>query len=106
MGLFGTDKPNVTFLKRKDEFFKNYFFNKKLCDGIKLVADIERSSKKNAAELLMKAVLSSYMGGKLTKYIEDERAAREQNQKIKMTHFIMVLRKYARQHGMDISKII
>ena len=106
MALFVTKKSNVTFLNHKNEYFKNYFFNKKLCDGIKLVADIEHSSKKAAAELLMKAGLSSYMGAKLTKYIEDESVAREQNQKIKLTRFIMVLRRYAREHGMDISKII
>ena len=106
MGLFVTKKGNVTFLNHKDEYFKNYYFNKKLCDGIKIVADIEDCSKKSAAELLMKAGLSSYMGQKLTDYIHDEQLAREQNQKIKMTRFVYILRKYAREHGMDISKII
>jgi hypothetical protein len=75
MGLFVTKKSNVTFLNHKNEYFKNYFFNKKLCDGIKLVADIEHSSKKQTAELLMKAGLSSYMGAKLTEYIKNDQAA-------------------------------
>jgi hypothetical protein len=106
MSLFGTNKPNVTRLNHEDEYYKAYWFNKKLCDGINLVAKIERVTKKQAAELLMKAGLSSYMGGKLTEYIKIEHAAREPNQKIKMTRFVMVLRRYAREHGMDISKII
>jgi hypothetical protein len=106
MGLFGANKPNVTRLNHKDEYYKDYYFNKKLSDGIKLVADIEQCSKKRAAELLMKAGLSSYMGGKITEYIEAERLAREQEQKMKMTRFVMVLRRYAREHGMDISKFI
>jgi hypothetical protein len=71
-----------------------------------LIAKIERTSKKDAAELLMKAGLSSYMGQKLTDYIHNEQLAREQNQKIEMTRFVMVLRRYAKEHGMDISKII
>lgn len=106
MGLFGANKPNVTRLNYKDEYYKNYYFNKKLCDGIELVGVIERTSKKRAAELLMKAGLSSYMGEKVTEYIERDRVAREINQKVHMTRFIMVLRRYAREHGMDISKII
>jgi hypothetical protein len=106
MGLFVTKKPNVTSLNHKDEYYRNYYFPKNLCTGIDLVAKIERTNKKQAAELLMKAGLSSYMGGKLTDYIHSEQIAREQNQKIKMTRFIQVLRRYAREHGMDISKII
>jgi hypothetical protein len=46
------------------------------------------------------------MGLKLAEYIKNEQAARELGQKIKMTRFIMVLRRYAREHGMDISKFI
>jgi hypothetical protein len=106
MGLFGANKPNVTRVNHKDEYYKNYYFNQKLCNGIKIVADIERTSKKQAAELLMKAGLSSYMGAKLTVYIKNDQAAREQNQKIKMTRFVMILRRYAREHGMDISRFI
>ncbi len=82
------------------------YFTKKLYDGIELVAKIENVNRKKAAELLMKAGLSSYMGAKLTEYIKNDQAAREQNQKMKMTRFVMILRRYAREHGMDISKII
>jgi hypothetical protein len=106
MGLFGANKPNVTRLNHKDEYYKNYYFPKNLCSGIELVAAIERTSNKRAAELLIKAGISSYMGEKLTKYIEDEHAARELDQKVKMTRFVLELRKLARERGMDISKFI
>ncbi len=88
------------------DYHRHYYLSEPLCNGIELVAKIERTSKKQAAELLMKAGLSSYMGAKLTKYIQDDRAASELNQKVKMTRFVQVLRRYAREHGMDISKII
>ena len=106
MRLFGTNKPNITRLNRKDDYYKNYYFNKKLSDGIELVALIEHISKKQAAELLMKAGLSSYMGAKVTEYIENKRVAREQNQKLKLTRFVTVLRRCAKERGMNISEFI
>jgi signal recognition particle GTPase len=104
MGLFGTNKPNVTRLNHKDEYYKDYYFNQKLSNSIELVAKIEQPSKKQAAELLMKADLSSYMGAKLTDNIQSEYIAREQNQKAKITRFVLKLRKLARERSMDISK--
>ena len=106
MGLFGAKKPNVTRLNHKDEYYKNYYFAKNLCDGIEFIAKIERTSKKRTAELLMKAGLSSYMGDKISEYIHSEHIAKEQNQKAKITRFVLELRKLAREHGMDISKFI
>jgi hypothetical protein len=87
MVLFITKKPNITFLNHKDEYYRDYYFNEKLSNGIELVAQIERVTKKQAAELLMKAGLSSYMGSMISKQIEIDRIARELNQKIKMTRF-------------------
>ena len=106
LGLFGTKKPNITFINRKNEYYRNYYFPKQLCDGIDIVSAVELTSKKAAAEMLMKAGLSSYMGAKISKYIHDEKIAREQNQKVKMTRFVMMLKRYAKNRGMDISKLI
>ena len=106
MALFGTNKTINAHKLYPNEYHKHFYFTKPLCDGIELIAKIERTSKKDAAELLLKAGLSSYMGKKLAEYIKNEQAAREFNQKMKMTRFIQVLRRYAREHGMDISKII
>ena len=104
--LFGVNKPNITRLKRKEDYYRDYYFNKRLSEGIEFIAKMERTSNKQAAELLMKAGFSSYMGEKIAQYIKDERAAREHGQKIKMTRFIIALRRYAKAQGMDISKII
>ena len=95
-GLFVTKKTNITFVNHKEDYFKSYFFNHKLCDGIDWVAKNELITKKAAAELLMKAGLSSYMGGKIIEYIKNERAARELNQKLQRSRFVFMLRKYAR----------
>jgi len=81
MTLFGTKRGLNPSKVYPIDYHRHYYVSEPLCDGIELIAKIERTSKKDAAELLMKAGLSSYMGAKLTKYIEDERVAREQNQK-------------------------
>jgi hypothetical protein len=105
MDLFATKKGNVTFLNHKDEYFKDYWFNKKLCDGVEIIAAVERISKKDAAELLMKAGISSYMGDKISEYIHSEHVAREQND-AKVSRFIMFLKRYAREQGTDTSRFI
>ena len=102
MGLFGTNKPNTTLVNHKDEYYKNYYFNEKVCNGIEFVSYYEKCSKKQAAELLMKAGLSSWMGGKVKEYIEADRIAREKDEKMKRTRFVYLLRKYAREKGLDI----
>jgi hypothetical protein len=106
MCLFGTNKPNVTRLNHKDEYYKDYYFPKNLGRGIEIVALIERVSKKQAAEMLMKADFSSYMGSMIGKQIVFDKIAREQNRKAKLTRFQIVLRGFAKERGMDISKSI
>jgi hypothetical protein len=47
--LFGTKSTtNVTFANHRDEYFRNYFVSEKVAEGIKWVARIERSTKKEA----------------------------------------------------------
>ena len=53
----------------------------------------------------MKAGISSYMGDKISEYIHSEHVAHEQND-AKVSRFIMFLKRYAREQGTDISKII
>lgn len=72
--------------------------------GIELVARIERLSKKKTARLLIERGFSSYMGEKIKNYIEDEKAARELDQKRHLTRFVLELRKLAKERGTEISK--
>jgi len=60
-----------------NEYYEHYYLNKKLCDGIVLVAQIERSNKKNAAEFLVEGGLSKYIGSKVKEQIENDRIARK-----------------------------
>ena len=92
--LFGSKKRGTTtFITRKNDYYRSYYFPKQICDGVDMVAAVELTSKKAAAEMLMKAGLSSYMGAKISKYIHDEKIAREHNQKVKMTSSIHCARR-------------
>ncbi|MBN1368428.1 MAG: hypothetical protein JW967_10940 [Dehalococcoidales bacterium] len=103
--LFVTEKGVNPHKRYPDEYFKSYYFNKKLSDGIGLVARIEHTSKKQVAEHLMELGFRSYIGAMVKQHIQNERIARENNEKVKRTLFITELRKYAKEHGIDISKI-
>ena len=103
--LFSTKKGVNPHKRYPDEYYNRYYFNNKLCDGITLVAKIERTNKKAAAEYIMELGFSSYMGAMIKQQIQLDKIARENNEKMKMTRFIREVRKFAIEHGMDISKI-
>jgi hypothetical protein len=103
--LFTTKKVKNAHKLYPDKYYRNIYFTKQLYDGIELVGVIERINKKQAADLLMRAGLSSYMGGKVDEYIKMETEARECNQTVQVNRFVRLVRRYAREHGMDISKI-
>jgi pantoate kinase len=71
-------------------------------DGIEWVAKIEKVSKKKAARLLIERGFSSWMGEK----IKTELAIKELEDKPHLTRFVLQLRRFAKERGMDISKFI
>jgi len=46
------------------------------------------------------------MGAELTQYIQEERATQQFPQRMKYNRFVYMLRQYAREQGMEISKFI
>ena len=54
--------------------------------------------------MLMERCLSSYLGDKVTEYLQNENRARELGQFAQQTRFITQLRCLARENGVDISK--
>ncbi|OGO30992.1 MAG: hypothetical protein A2Z29_01210 [Chloroflexi bacterium RBG_16_56_11] len=105
MRLFVAKKRIITFERHPDEYYGNYWINKKISDGIELVASIENTTKKHAAEELIAAGLSKYMGAKITEWIQAERAAAERNEKAKRNRFIREVIRFARLKVMDLKKI-
>jgi hypothetical protein len=106
MALFGTKKGVNPHTRYLDAYYGRVAFDKPMFQGIELVAKIERTTKKNAARLLIERGFSSYMGEKLREAIQNELAARELRQKPHLTRFVLELRKFAKERGIDISKFI
>jgi hypothetical protein len=102
MALFGTNKQLNTHQRHPDAYYKTVWVSKKMDDGIVWVAKMERLSKIRAVHLLLERGFSSYMGEK----IKTELALRELESKPHLTRFVLEFRKFAREHGMDISKFI
>ena len=102
MALFGTKKQLNTHQRHPDAYYKTVWVSKKMDDGIVLVSKIERLSKIRAVHLLLERGFSSYMGEKL----KTEMAIRELERKPHLTRFVLELRRFAKERGMDISKFI
>jgi hypothetical protein len=106
MRLFVPKRGVNPHTRYPDEYYGRISFNKALYNGIELVAKIERINKKAAAQELIERGFSRYMGEKLEEYAKNEVRARDLNQKLRATRFILELRRFAKDHGMDISKFI
>ncbi len=106
MTLFAPKNGVNPHKRYPNEYDNHFYFNKPLCDGIEFVARIERLSKKSTAEMLMTAGFSSYMGQKLTDHIHAQAEARKMGQPFRPNRFARLLRRYAKERGMDISKFI
>jgi hypothetical protein len=106
MYVFVTKKHNITRLNHKDVYSRNYFFNKKLCEGIEFVAAVENCSQKCVIEMRIEEGMKIYMGDNLREFLQRERVARELNQEVERTRFILMLRRLAKQKGLNVSKIL
>jgi len=100
MSLFGTKKQLSTYQRHPDTYYKHIYFDKGMYDGIVWVARFEKVSKKKAARLLIERGFSSWLGEK----IKEELAIKKLEDNPHLTRFVIELRRFAKEHGMDISK--
>ena len=103
--LFGLSKSNITLTKSKETHYKHYYFPKNMCDGIEFIAKLERCSKRKAAIKVMEDGLSRYMGNLVKEQVAIDKLARERNEKPPRSRFQFLIRKYARKHGLDVTKL-
>ena len=86
----------------------NMHIPERLSEGIKLVARIENVSFDDAVSVLLEEGFKKYVGEKLKEDIEEKRKIKEMNLQWqpRPTRFARVLRKFARERGMDVKKIV
>lgn len=106
LGIFVPKKPNVTIKNHQDEYFTTVYIHKNMADGISLVANVEKISKKAAAHLLLTRGFSTYMGEMVGDELHQQRIRQEAHLRKTVSWFVQVLRKAAKERGYDISKFI
>ena len=106
--LIGSKKQLSTYQRYPDAYYRHVYISKPLYEGIELVARLERKSKKKAVDLLLEQGFSSYMGAKLKEHVKREQEIKELNLKRHPypSRFVKELRKFCKERGLDISKII
>jgi hypothetical protein len=104
-GIFVTKKSNFAQSHDKSRYFQHYYFKESLCIGIALVAEQRRCSKKAAAEHLMEAGISQYMGELVGNELHAQRLANERGERYR-SRFLMLLKRYARAQGFDLTEFL
>ena len=106
MALFAPKIETSAPKRFPDTYYRQIFFTRPLFEGIEFLAKTERKSKKKMANELMELGIGYYMGAKIREYNQRAIAARQLEQEPELTRFIILLRRWARERGMDISKFI
>jgi hypothetical protein len=106
MALFSTKVEGNPHKRFPDAYYGRIFFTRPLFEGIEFLAKTERKSKKKMANELMELGIGYYMGAKIREYNQRAIALRELNKEPELTRFIILLRRWAKERGYDISKFI
>jgi hypothetical protein len=105
-GLFKSSKVVNPRLMYPDEYFKQVFLTKRMYQGIEFIARVNRISKKQAVNDLIELGMQTLYARKMNQEIVDRLAAEEAGKQYYADRFILQFRKWAREKGMDIHKII
>jgi hypothetical protein len=106
MAMLGVKKPLTTFDRRPDDYYKHVYLDKPFFKVIDFLAETDRMSKKKMTHVLLELGIGYYMGEKIREYNQRAIAARQLEQEPELTRFIILLRRWAKERGMDISKFI
>jgi hypothetical protein len=103
--LFRSNKYVSSRIRKHEDWYANYYFPENQAEGIALVARIENTSKKKAANMLMGQALAAYIGRKTKDFIDIRRQAQAADQPLQLPPDLRLLRRYFNKQGLDIRKI-
>ena len=105
MSLFGT-KNGVNPMKRyPNEYAERYYVNRKLADGIDVVAKIEIYSKKMVAEHIIELGLQEYMQNKIRKYRQSPENVADAEYNASRARFLSVIKKLTKMTGKKLEEL-
>jgi hypothetical protein len=107
--VFNASKGNTTRINRPNDYFKNYYFSKNICDGIELIAEYERLTRKAVANKLIAEGLRQYMTGLLRQFDEQRMQgpppSAEDHRETHEQRFKRIMKRKARENGQDVGKL-
>jgi hypothetical protein len=107
--VFNASKGNTTRINRPNDYFKNYYFSKNICDGIALIAEDERLTKKAVADKFMAEGLRNYKAGLLRHFDEQRMQGTprhgEDHKETQEKRFKRIMKRKARENGQDVDKL-
>jgi hypothetical protein len=107
--LFNAPRGNTTRINRPNDYFGNYYFAKNICDGIELIAEYERVTKKAVANKLMAEGLRQYMAGLLRQFDEQRMQGppppTEKHRETQEQRFKRIMKRRSRENGQDVDKL-
>ncbi len=101
--LFTPAKGTYAHKRYPEEYFWNCWFNRSHTIGIKLVAEVERKTKKATAQYLNELGLKYWMA---LKWEEDMDDPGTQDRIAKRARFNLALRRICRELGWNINKLL
>ena len=105
-GIFIAKKGKNPHQWYPDDYFRRYWVDKKTSDGIDLVAATEQIPKRQAALNLIQEGFKHYLLEKTKQHIDNQVKLNQRGEDPVTGRFIKLLRRLAKQNGVDISKIL
>jgi hypothetical protein len=106
MSLFVTKKPLATYQRHPDAYYMQTWIEKGFAEAIDYLAIEAHKSKKAMVHTFLGIGMTHYISDKIAEYNRQVIAARELGKEPELTHFILMLRRWAKDKGGDISKFI
>jgi hypothetical protein len=89
-----------------DDYYIRYWFDKKTSEGIDLIAAIEQIPRRQVVPNLIEAGFRHYILEKTKQHLDNEVELHQRGEHPVTDRFVRLFRRYAKQNGVDISKIL
>ena len=104
-GLIGSKKILSTAQRHPDVYYKHVYLSRKMYDGVVFIAKCERKPKTQVVNELLALGLRCYFGDKIKQEIKEDIVNEKLKKDPELVRFIFLLRKFARAHSKDVSKL-
>jgi hypothetical protein len=91
---------------RPDEYYKLVWVHKNLYDGIEFLAKVNRTSRMRVANDLLELGFSTFIAQQISEDNSRKFAVEQGGESYSPSSFILMMRRWAKKKGYDISKFV